>query len=78
MEGDFVFHRWHVLAGAVDAPVVVPVHPFERRELDVVERAPGSFTVDELGLAESVDGLRECVIIGLSGQSKIGSAFGPG
>jgi hypothetical protein len=53
------------LAGAVDARVVVPVHPFERRELDVVSCASRPFTVDELGLVETVDGFRECVIIGL-------------
>jgi hypothetical protein len=66
MEGGFVLDRWHVLAGAVDAPVVVPVHPFERRELDVVPCAPRPFTVDELGLVEAVDGFREGVIIGVT------------
>lgn len=61
MEGGFVLDRWHVLTGTVDAPVVVPVHPFGRRKLDVVELASESFTVDELGLVESVDGFRERV-----------------
>jgi len=61
MEGGFVLHRWHVVTGAVDAPIFVPVHPFERRELDVVTCAPGTFTVDELGLVETVNGFCECV-----------------
>ena len=55
MEGGFVLDRWHVLAGSVDAPVVVPFHPFERRELDVVACVPRPLTVDELGLVETVD-----------------------
>ena len=67
MEGGFILDQWHVLTGAVEAPMVAPIHPFECRELDVVERAPGSFTVDVLGLVESVDGFCECVIVGLSG-----------
>jgi hypothetical protein len=50
----------------VDAPVVVPVYPFERRELDVVPCMPRSFTVDEFCLVETVDRFRECVIIGVS------------
>ena len=55
MEGGFVLDRWHVLTGAVEALMVVPVRPLKRRELDVVERAPGLFTADKLGLVESVD-----------------------
>jgi hypothetical protein len=54
MEGGFVLDRWNVVAGGVDAPMVVPVHPFERRELDVVPCAPRTFTVDELGLVEEL------------------------
>ena len=76
MEGGFVLDRWHVLTGAVDASMVVPVHPFERRTLDVVERAAGSFAVDDLGLVESVDGFRECVIVGFIRLMDISSAFG--
>ena len=54
------------MAGTVDAPVVVPVHLFERRELDVVPCAPRPFAVDEPSLIETVDGFREGVIIGVT------------
>jgi hypothetical protein len=43
MEGGFVLDRRNVAAGGMDAPMVAPVYPFERRELDVIPCAPRSF-----------------------------------
>ena len=43
-----------------EEPVVVePVDPFERRELEVVEAAPGAAVADELGLVQPDDRLGE-------------------
>jgi hypothetical protein len=45
MEGGFVLDHWHVFAGGVDASAVIPIHLFERRERDLVERTPRPFSL---------------------------------
>jgi hypothetical protein len=52
-----VFDRWDVAAGGVQAAVVEPVDPFQGRDLDVVEAAPGAAAADEFGLVEADQGL---------------------
>ncbi len=39
--------------------MVVPVDPLECRELDVIDRPPRTFTIDQIGLVDAVDGLRQ-------------------
>ena len=58
----------------MDAHGVVPVHPVEGGEFDVVDGPPRSVagTSDQFGLVERVDGLGQGVVIGLSGQSRLG------
>lgn len=48
------------------APVIEPVDPFERGELDGFEAAPWSPPVDDLGLVETVDGFRERVVVAVA------------
>ena len=43
--------------GLEKTAVVEPVDPFQRGELDGLERAPWSAPVNDLGLVEAVDGL---------------------
>ena len=61
----FELGRWHVAEVAVEAFGVVPVHPAERRELDVLDGLPGSLSgpADELGLVEPVDRFGERVVV---------------
>ena len=46
----------------VQALVVPPPHPFQRRELDLLDRSPGSSTTDQLGFVKPVDRLRESIV----------------
>lgn len=57
---------------------VEPVDPSEGGEFDGVDVAPWSLSVDQFVLVKTVHGLGEGVIVGLSGQSEIGSPGGPG
>jgi hypothetical protein len=41
-------------------------HPFQRRELDGLERPPWSATVDQLSLVEAVDRLGEGIVIAVT------------
>ena len=47
------FGRRDVADGLQEPPVVEPVHPFQRRELDGLEAAPWSAPMDHLGLVET-------------------------
>ena len=53
------FGRRYVTDGLQESPVVEPVYPFQRRELDGFERAPSCSSMDELGLIEAIDRLGE-------------------
>src|SRR3954451_7992019 len=64
--GGLVLERWDVVAPAVKATLVVPVHPFEDFELDVLEGAPGPESADDLGLEEAVESLGGGVVEGVS------------
>ena len=53
---------------AVEALGVVPVHPAQGGEFDVVDAAPRPLgrSADEFGLVEAVDGLGEGVVVGIA------------
>jgi hypothetical protein len=60
------FGRRYVTDGLQESPVVEPVYPFQRRELDGFERAPSCSSMDELGLIEAIDRLGESVVVGIA------------
>ena len=45
---------------------VVPMHPLEGGELDVLETTPGPASTDHLGLVEADDGFSQSVIVGVA------------
>ena len=56
---------WEIAEVAVQALGVVPVHPAERRELDVLDglpRAGAGGAADQLGLVVAVDGFGQGVV----------------
>ena len=57
MVGGFELRRGDVAAGAVEPAGVPEVDPFGGRELDLLDRSPGSGAVDQLGLVQPVDSL---------------------
>ena len=60
------FGRRDVSDGLQEPSVVEPVDPFECGELDGLEAAPWRTPMDHLSLVETVDGLGESVVIGIS------------
>jgi hypothetical protein len=58
----FVFRGCEVVAGAVEASVVVPVDPFQGGEFDVVEAFPGSAVVDQFGFEQADLGFGQRVV----------------
>jgi transposase len=70
VEEGFEFCGWDVSEVAVEAGGVVPVHPSEGGQLDVLDGLPrpdAGRSVDQLGLVVAVDGLGESVVIRLTG-----------
>ena len=68
---------WGVAEVAVEALVVVPVHPAQGGEFDVVDAAPWApgGAADQFGLVEADDGLGEGVVVGIpDGADRIGTA----
>jgi len=53
----------HVADRFEEAAVVEPVDPFEGSELDRLKALPWAKAVDDLGLVEAADGLREGVVL---------------
>ena len=51
----FGFDRGAVVELRVEALVVPPPHPFQRREFDLLDGAPRPAGADRLGLEESID-----------------------
>ena len=60
------FFRRNIPACRVKALRVVPRHPFEASEHDVIDAAPRPFPLDELFLVKAVQRLGCCVIIGIT------------
>ncbi len=67
------FHGWDIADGIEKAPVVEPVDPFNGRELDRFEAAPGAAPMDHLGFVEAVDGLGEGVVVAVPDSQVIRS-----
>src|SRR3954451_14809139 len=59
----FSFGRRHVADGLQEPPVVEPVYPFQRRELDGLERAPWPASVHDLSFVKTVDRLGEGIVV---------------
>jgi hypothetical protein len=57
------FGRRDVADGLQQPASIEPAHPFQRRELDTLERPPWPAAVDDVGLLETVDGLGESIVI---------------
>ena len=55
-----------MVEGSEQAPVVVPVHPFEGGELDCLAGAPRAAPGDELGLVQPDDGFGQGVVVGVA------------
>jgi hypothetical protein len=55
-----------VADGLEQAARVVPVDPFERGELDLLEAAPRPASADDLGLEEAVDRLGEGFVVAVA------------
>lgn len=65
---DLELGGWDVVAVAVEAVLVEPVHPGEGGELELVDVVPDSWrlgAVDALGLVEAVGGLGQRVVVGI-------------
>jgi len=74
MVGVLEFGRGDVVEVAVDPLGVIPMDPAQGSEFDVFDAAPRALirSVDQLGFVETVDRFGECVVIRLSGQSRLG------
>jgi len=56
------------VADRLQQPAIVePVDPFQGGELDGLERAPWSASVDHLSLVETADGFGESVVVNVKG-----------
>jgi hypothetical protein len=53
---------WNSADGFEQAPIVEPVDPFQRGELDGFQVSPRAASPDHLGLVEAVDGLGQGVV----------------
>lgn len=58
--------RRDVADGLKEPSVVEPVHPLQGRELDGLQAAPWPAPMDHLSLVETVDGVGESIVIGIS------------
>src|SRR6266511_1973078 len=55
--------RRDVADGLQQPAIVEPVYPFQRRELDCLERPPWPAPVDDLGFVKAVDGFGEGIVV---------------
>lgn len=63
MVADLKLRRWNVLAGTVETPAVVPVHPGERCQLDVLDRTPRTCSSNHFRFEETVERLSQGVVV---------------
>ena len=66
MVGGFGLGGWDVAEGREQAAIVESIDPFEGGELDGLEGASRSALVDDLGLAEAVDGLGQGIVVAVA------------
>src|SRR4051794_1034935 len=63
----FLGFCWRDVADGLQQPAIVePVDPFQRRELDGLEVAPWSASMDDLGLVKAVDRLCESIFVAVT------------
>ena len=80
--GGFRLGGRDVADGLEQTPVVEPVDPFERGELDRLEGAPWTTPVDHLGLEEADDGFSQGLVVGVANTAvrwlnpRLGEALG--
>jgi hypothetical protein len=68
----FELDRWQVTEVAVQSLGVVPVHPAQGRELELLDRLPRAVaggTTNQLGLVVAVDGLGQRVVVAVCDRS---------
>jgi hypothetical protein len=63
----FVFCGWDVVEGAVQAALVPPLDPRKGGELHLGGGPPRPAGADQFRLVQAVDGLREGVVVALTG-----------
>jgi hypothetical protein len=81
--GGFGFGWWDAAEAVHESAGVVPVDPGGGDLVQVGQSADGAVpewgaVADAFSLVQPDRGLGEGIVLGLSGQSKIGSPFGPG
>ena len=59
----FEFHRWDVPDRLEQPSVVEPIHPFESRELKLLDVPPRPTPADHLRLVQADDRLGESVVV---------------
>ena len=75
----FLGFGWRDVADGLQQPAIVePVDPFQRCELDGLERAPWSTSVDDLGLVETVDRFGEGIVVTVADATDRGLDAGLG
>ena len=60
------FGRRDVADGLQQPAIVEPINPFQRCELDGVERPPRPAPMDDLGFVETVDGLGQSIVVAVA------------
>jgi hypothetical protein len=58
--------RWDVAVLFVESRVVEPIEVVQGGDLDLFHRLPRTVGIDQLGLVEPNDGLREGVVVGVA------------
>src|ERR1700681_1372546 len=58
--------RRDVADGFQQPAIVEPIDPFQRCELDGVERPPRPAPMDDLGFGETVDGLGQSIVVAVA------------
>src|SRR5688572_28607165 len=73
-----VFDRWDHSDRGVQSAMVEPVDVFGDRELEVVDRSPGSAVADEFGFEERVERFGQGVVVAVAAGSDRcdGTGFG--
>jgi hypothetical protein len=71
--GGLLLGWWDVCDGFEEAPVVLPVDPFEGGEPDGFEVSPWPLPVDDLGLEQADDRLGEGIVIRVAEVPRDGS-----
>jgi transposase len=76
--GVLVLGRWDQADLAVQSSVVEPVDVLGDSDLEVVDVPPRALVADEFGLEEGVEGLGQCVVVGVATGADRGDRAGLG